>query len=570
MQGRLSQSDLIGLLRTLQRERRSGLLLVKQGDAQRCLRLHQGQVVLATSDVREERLGETLVALGRISQTDLEEATQKVVEERRRLGEVLLELGKLDAEGLEQALAEYVMSLVRRVLESGDGDWRFEDGPDFMPQADATQRVLVGDVILEVVRRQDPETVRHALGDLDRLLAPPADPLLRFQKLSLTPADGFLLSRIDGTLTARELLALLPVETAEAERSLLGLVATGLVEFQAEGRRPSAAAEGSAAGGAPAVAQPATAAGPSDTPPAVPSETPPAAQAKPEPPTATPAAAASAPGAPAAPATAPLDPKLAELREEVLAQHARLKSLNHFEALGLTPTADEAAVKHAYFALARRYHPDSQRDATLADLREAMQALFIRIGAAYEVLRNPRTRASYVADLKARAPRLPPPAAGEATPAPQEDPELRKQMAQQAVLAAEKLVEQEKYWDAIQMLEANLPLVDERLRPRGRLALARALLKNPNWVKRAEAQLLMLIEEVPQFGESYLMLARLYSEKGLRSRAVSTLRRLLAVKPDNEEAIALLGKLGGSVAEPAPEEDAGDKGGLIKKLFGRG
>lgn len=558
MEGKLAQSDLAGLLRTLQRERRSGLLLFRQGGAQRCLRLHQGQAVHATSDVREERLGEMLVALGRISQDDLEQATRKVIAERRRLGEVLQELGKLDAEGLEQALAEYVVSLFRRVLKAGDGDWRFEDGPALMPQADATQRVLAGDLILEAVRHQrDPAVVRSALGDLDRLLAPPSDPLLRFQKLSLTPADGYLLSRIDGTLSARELLALTPVDLAEAERSLLGLVATGLVEFQSTRREPAA--------GAPSA--PAAASGSRPQPASV-SRTPP--QPQPAPPLGpTPGAAASARPAAPAPAAAPPDPQLAELREEILAQHARVKALNHFEALGLTPAADEAAVKQAYFTLARRYHPDSQRDPGLADLREPMRALFIRIGEAYEVLRNPRTRASYAADLKARAPRMPP-ATGETPPPRQEDPELRKQMAQQAVLTAEKLVEQEKYWDAIQMLEANLPLVDGRLRPRGRLALARALLKNPNWVKRAEEELIKLIEEVPQFGESYMMLARLYAGKGLRSRGVSTLRRLLAVKPDHEEALALLGELGATAAEPATEEDSGDKGGLIKKLFGRG
>ena len=40
--------------------------------------------------------------------------------------------------------------------------------------------------------------MRYALGDIDRVLALSSDPLLRFQKLTLSPTDGFVLSRIDG------------------------------------------------------------------------------------------------------------------------------------------------------------------------------------------------------------------------------------------------------------------------------------------------------------------------------------------------------------------------------------
>ncbi len=70
-------------------------------------------------------------------------------------------------------------------------------------------------------------------------------------------------------------------------------------------------------------------------------------------------------------------------------------------------TANETQVKEAYFRLAKRFHPDVHHDAALTDLRDKLEAVFIRLGQAYEVLRNPRTRASYEETLALRMPRPP-------------------------------------------------------------------------------------------------------------------------------------------------------------------
>ena len=79
--------------------------------------------------------------------------------------------------------------------------------------------------------------VRFSLGDMDRVLALSSDPLLRFQKLTLSPEDGFVLSRVDGVTSAREIVQMIPLPAERTQRSLLGLLSTGVVEFA--GRAPS-------------------------------------------------------------------------------------------------------------------------------------------------------------------------------------------------------------------------------------------------------------------------------------------------------------------------------------------
>jgi curved DNA-binding protein CbpA len=63
---------------------------------------------------------------------------------------------------------------------------------------------------------------------------------------------------------------------------------------------------------------------------------------------------------------------------------------NHYEVLGVLPTADEAVIKAAYRALAKKYHPDVSR----REDGEA-QRIFRRINKAYEILKDDKSREQY-------------------------------------------------------------------------------------------------------------------------------------------------------------------------------
>lgn len=60
---------------------------------------------------------------------------------------------------------------------------------------------------------------------------------------------------------------------------------------------------------------------------------------------------------------------------------------NYYEMLGIPPTADDSALKYAFRAFARKYHPDrAGPDA---------EPLFMEVRDAYEALKNPVTRFAY-------------------------------------------------------------------------------------------------------------------------------------------------------------------------------
>ncbi len=547
MNGILEEGVLPGLMRDLYVGRKTGILHFARAEQRYSVRFQRGHLVNATTNVTEDRLGEMLVRERLLSKDNFVKATVMVIREKKRLGQALLELEAFDQDGLEKAIARHIHELLTRVFAWNEGTWEFAEEPEAAVSTDEiTLKLSTGDVILEAVHgTHDPDVIRYALGDIDRVLALSTDPLLRFQNITLTPTDGFVLSRVDGTLSAREIIQLAgSLAPEETRKSLFGLLCTGVVAWTGGVRKPKAAPQRPAASPIP----------PSAVVPAAPAVAP-AAPAVAPPPSPNP------PAAPAAPST-PIEEGAAQRRKEILDAYEGLKKRNHFEVLGLARSATEVQVKEAYFRLARTFHPDVHHGASLGDLRDKLEAVFIRLGEAYEVLRSATSRASYEARLGfAQAPGAVPQAPE--PPAPPPDPAEEARKAEEAIRQAEKLYEKEKYWDAIQQLEPAVPVVQGRMKQRGHIALARCYLKNPMWAKRAEEELLAAAREDPKSVDAHFILGTIYKERGLSSRALSMFRKVLELKPDHEEALVLVA----SAAPPTPPPEEG--GGLIKRLFNK-
>jgi curved DNA-binding protein CbpA len=460
---------------------------------------------------------------------------------------------------------------------------------DAIPTAGPTEPL-----ILEAVRGLDADRTREILGNLDQRLA--TTTVLAEEQRTLTLTEGYLLSRIDGQTSAREILQLVPMEPDDAERTLAGLVLTGRVTRQpgptpvSRTPRPQPAAE---------------AAPPEESTEAPETETPAAEPAKAAPEDAPAARAESAPSAePEAeapeleeplpmeipfdepepeeipfeepePVEIPFDePEPVEMtaeqreeRQEILDFLKSLPTRNHFEVLGLTRECTGSELKRAHVAFVKRYHPDMRRAPHLEDLHDVLEAIFIRVGEAWEVLGNEKSRAAYEARLGpvARAPEEPaPPAEPEPSPdvsPPETEDEAAASASPEVTLQeARQLMGRAKYWDAIQMLESAVPhLRQQRHQHRGRILLAQAYAQNPKWVHRAVETLQAVVAEDPQNADAHYELGRLYKEGGLTARSQAAFRKVLELRPGHKKAAAQL-----EGEEPA----AGS--GLLRRLFGGG
>jgi curved DNA-binding protein CbpA len=259
--------------------------------------------------------------------------------------------------------------------------------------------------------------------------------------------------------------------------------------------------------------------------------------------------------------------------------------------LGLERKVTEVEVKEAYFRLAKRFHPDAHHDKSLGDLRDKLEAVFIRLGQAYDTLRDPKKRGDYEERLGRSRPR-PPQATGQpgqapgAAPAPEPPPprdlEEEARVAEEALRKAAKLLElakgleQEKpnepehqrlTYDAIQLLEPTLTVLEGKLKLRAQVLLARGYSKNPKWAKRAEELLLASSREFPQSPDPLALLGSIYAARGLKARALASYKKALELKPEHEEAFKYVAE--NSTPEDTPDQETGG-GGLLGRFFRKG
>lgn len=203
--------------------------------------------------------------------------------------------------------------------------------------------------------------------------------------LELTPAQGFLFSRIDGQTPwrlLREMGGLVPVDVDEClQRWLDG----GLIEVDTAQAAPKSASK--------SATRKAT-----------------KKQRK-----ATPRQQQRAKARKSRPVVEPPKPDIDESRidasldlDESIQRHilefeAGLDR-NYYEILGIRRDADARAIKKAYFRLSKDFHPDRYFRRDIGEFTRCLDRVFKKVLEAYELLSDPTTRAEVDQTLRAEAP----------------------------------------------------------------------------------------------------------------------------------------------------------------------
>jgi len=132
------QFGLGDFLEILRAQRKSGELVVEGEGQHYAIDLAQGSIQSIAADVagEERRVGELLVAAGRTSERDRDEALRIHHESGRRLGEVLTNLGRVQPAELAEALKEQASARLAQLLALRQPQCRFlERAEPLLPAA---------------------------------------------------------------------------------------------------------------------------------------------------------------------------------------------------------------------------------------------------------------------------------------------------------------------------------------------------------------------------------------------------------------------------------------------------
>lgn len=212
---------------------------------------------------------------------------------------------------------------------------------------------------------------------------------------------------------------------------------------------------------------------------------------------------------------------------------------DHYAILGIAPTASSAEVRKAYLRLAREKHPDRFLDPAE---KRAAEVAFQELTGAFNVLANERARRDY--DQQREKPRA-------TTPA---------ELAEEAFGHGQQFYEARQYYEAAECFKACVHHVPGE--GRYQAWLGRALARNPQWAREAAEAFEEALRLEPREIDTYVALAKLYLERGMKLRARKVIEVGLRLRPGHQQLLALAEQ---ARDEPPPQDGGGLRGLLRRK-----
>jgi curved DNA-binding protein CbpA len=495
MIGNLSQHLFPEILRSIDLKAQTGTLILRRRATEKKLHFDKGALVNASSNVVEDGLGQLLVKTGKLTPLQWE-AASRFGNAETHPGVALVETGLFDVRQVREFLELQIQEILYPLFDWNSGEFEFKS--DQM-SADAELRLSLplGTLIFEGIRKMsNPEILHKGLKGGEGFIRLTSRSETAVSNLNLSAEDGFVLSRIESCLKISEILQVSPLGLEKTQKILYSLVLTGVLELVTEVK---------------------------ENLPRIELKT-----FKPGPP---PPASGWSPD-PSVNQNEDTEEDVETLRTDILAMLESTKSKNYYDLLGVPFNASPDEIKRAYYALAKRYHPDHYYRSDTGELKKSLSTIFSVLTQAFDTLKVPATRASYDARILREA------GGGEEKSTPAQASSVKEasiqKLAELNYRQGRGHFDHQDYWSAIEAFRQSV-----RLEPRNaryRYWLAMSLIKNPKWRREAEEHLLEAIK-LEQFNPShYVGLALLYKESGMLKRAESQLRQALQVAPGDKSA----------------------------------
>lgn len=350
--GSLKDFDLSDILIGLQRSGKTGMFHYLHGSIQKSVYIEGGDMIFASSNQPEDRLGDMLLAAGRITKEQYDKSVEYMMRTKKRQGASMVELEYMNPRELLLAVKEQVENIILSLFAFSEGNMIFKEG--HLPTEEViTLRLSAANLIFRGIKRmQDIERIRELCPKADTVLVFASDPLDLFQDLRLEEDDKRILSCVDGRRTFKEIVNSCGGEVLDTMKTLYALMKTRMVTNAEE-------AEGAAGVEEEAVTADDILNAQGETP-----------------------------GADDEEETA------LEFVYRIEELYKSYNDLGYYGVLGVPETAGAAEIRGAYYRKAREFHPD--RHFQLPDeMKEKLNSIFAYISMAFSTLGDGEMRRQY-------------------------------------------------------------------------------------------------------------------------------------------------------------------------------
>ncbi len=218
------------ILLMLNNNRKTGALRCSQGEIIKTVEWENGEIVFARSTRPEDRLGPWLVAHGKITAQQLEEASRALGAEER-LGKALIRLGLMAPTDLFEAVRGQVTEIIYSLFHWKEGRFEFQQGPATNEKIALNTTVM--NVIMEGVRRLDELSRVKEKIPSDQMVLSPVKTLEEVAKaVRLSEFEKTVIALVDGRRTVREIIRMAGRGEFDCLQALYALLSAGVIRVQ--------------------------------------------------------------------------------------------------------------------------------------------------------------------------------------------------------------------------------------------------------------------------------------------------------------------------------------------------
>src|SRR4030066_602194 len=351
LNGSLKDFQLADILIGIQRSTKTGILEIKSGSTVKEIFIENGDMIFATSNNEDDRLGEILVKEGKITLEEYNQSSLLLIKTGERLGKILVELGCLTPKELFEAVRHQTEEIILSLFSLEEGRFEFQEKP--IPQEEIiTLRISVANIIYHGIKRiTNFVYIKQMCPPIDYVLNLSPNPMDIFQALTLEGVDKNILSYVNGLYSIKIILLLSPVKDFETLKTICALLSVGLIKIKRE----------------------------DETPIKLPIEY---TFGEPE-------------------EKAP-DEFLGRIEE----MYKKCGTLGYYEVLGVGKDASSEGIKKAYYKLSKEFHPDKHFYFPAHDIKGKLMEILSYTTEAYETLSHPGKRVEYNVSLSLKDSRM--------------------------------------------------------------------------------------------------------------------------------------------------------------------
>jgi curved DNA-binding protein CbpA len=337
--GSLRDFNLADVLIGLQKTTKTGVFKVTSDTIEKLIYIRNGDMIFASSNNKEDRLGEMLLKEGNITIEQYMKASELIKTTKVRLGRILVDLG-LKPKDVFLAVKRQIEGIVLSIFDIEDGTFSFDEGP--LPTEELiTLNMSAANIIYRGIKRLNKFfDVQKIVPSMDSVLNISPNPMFLFQDISFDEQDKKILLLVNGKHSLKTILSLAPFKEFETIKIICAFLNIGLIRVMREGEHP---------------------------------------------------------------VEIPLEELISEPATEITENFPQkveefqgaLEHMGHYEVLGLERDATFEQLTLSYFRLSKEFHPDRHFSLPSKGIKDKLITILSHIYNAYKTLSDPIKRSEY-------------------------------------------------------------------------------------------------------------------------------------------------------------------------------